>query len=420
MRFDTPMLLVLLNSNLANALPATWDNALVSSASTLPRVASQDPSIALDQLAKLTSFANKQTQDSLNVCRKPKHGLCTPSKLLVRREWGTLSKKERKAYISAVKCLQKKKAAKPSALIPGAISRFDDWVGTHINQTMAQYYSGTFLAWHRYFTWAYEQSLRTECGYTGTQPYWDWAKTAVTGLEKSPVFDGSDTSMSGNGAYIPGNELGQITLAASPGTGLPDNYLPAGYGGGCVESGPFKNISVNLGPVRLPLINGSLIISSDRFTYNPRCLTRDLTDAINRQYSNASAVVSNILDHDNIADFQLTMQGVPGSGNVGIHGGGHYSLGGDPGRDPYVSPADPVFYLHHAQIDRVWWIWQALNAKTAFGDEGISGTGTFLNAPPSANTTLDTSVNLGYAWEGVLPMRDLMSTVAGPFCYVYL
>jgi len=29
---------------------------------------------------------------------------------------------------------------------------------------------GNFLSWHRYYTWAYEQALRNECGYNGTQP----------------------------------------------------------------------------------------------------------------------------------------------------------------------------------------------------------------------------------------------------------
>lgn len=242
----------------------------------------------------------------------------------------------------------------------------------------------------------------------------------MTGLEKSPIFDGSDTSMSGNGAYIPGNELGQLNLGGAPGSDLPPLYLPAGHGGGCVTSGPFKNMSVNLGPVSLPLVNGNLASNGNGFAYNPRCLKRDLTDAINQQYSNASAVVSNILDHDNIWDFQMTMQGVPGTGNIGIHGGGHYSLGGDPGRDFYISPGDPAFYLHHSQIDRVWWIWQNLNAKTAFSEKGISGTGTFLDAPPSANTTLETPIDLGYAWKDVVKMKDLMSTTSGPFCYTYL
>jgi len=71
-------------------------------------------------------------------------------------------------------------------------------------------------------------------------------------------------------------------------------------------------------------------------------------------------------------------------------------------------------------IDRVWWIWQNLHPNTAFGARGISGKGTFLNTPPNANTTLETPIDLGYAWEGVLPLKDLMSTAARPFCYIYL
>lgn len=35
------------------------------------------------------------------------------------------------------------------------------------------------------------------------------------------------------------------------------------------------------------------------------------------------------------------MQGWPGSGNIGVHGGGHYSMGGDPGHDLLVSPGLP-------------------------------------------------------------------------------
>jgi hypothetical protein len=50
------------------------------------------------------------------------------------------------------------------------ISLQDDFVATHINQTLTIHYTGNFLSWHRYFTWLYEQALQTECGYTGTQP----------------------------------------------------------------------------------------------------------------------------------------------------------------------------------------------------------------------------------------------------------
>jgi len=27
-------------------------------------------------------------------------------------------------------------------------------------------------------------------------------------------------------------------------------------------------------------------------------------------------------------------------------------------RDPLASPADPIFYLHHSWVDKIWWDWQ--------------------------------------------------------------
>lgn len=29
---------------------------------------------------------------------------------------------------------------------------------------------GNFLSWHRWFVYSYEQALKNECGYNGTQP----------------------------------------------------------------------------------------------------------------------------------------------------------------------------------------------------------------------------------------------------------
>ncbi len=82
---------------------------------------------------------------------------------------------------------------------------------------------GNFLSWHRYYTWAYEQTLRNECGYNGTQPYWDWGRWS-NDPESSPIFDGSDTSMSGNGLKVSHKATGAG---------------PAQNGGGCVTKGPF-------------------------------------------------------------------------------------------------------------------------------------------------------------------------------------
>ena len=47
---------------------------------------------------------------------------------------------------------------------------------------------------------------------------------------------------------------------------------------------------VNLGPVALSTTNGTEIANGDGLSYNPRCLTRDLTDYSNKKWANATAI----------------------------------------------------------------------------------------------------------------------------------
>jgi tyrosinase len=137
---------------------------------------------------------------------------------------------ERKAYISAVQCVISSPSKSDPVQVPGAKTRYDDFVAQHINQTMTIHQTGNFLSWHRYYLHGYEKVLREECGYKGYQPYWNWF-TYQDNLKNSPVFDGSDTSMGGDGLFVLHN--GSI---AGGGT-VP---LPSGEGGGCIKSGPFK------------------------------------------------------------------------------------------------------------------------------------------------------------------------------------
>lgn len=90
---------------------------------------------------------------------------------------GSLTNSERLDYIDAVKCLQATPARTPASVASGAKTRFDDFVATHINQTLTIHYTGSFLSWHRYFVWLYEQALKEECGYKGISPVSDfWSK----------------------------------------------------------------------------------------------------------------------------------------------------------------------------------------------------------------------------------------------------
>lgn len=87
--------------------------------------------------------------------------------------------------------------------------------------------------------------------------------------------------------------------------------MPHGTGGGCVTSGPFANMAVNLGPDGLLVINGS-DDSAYEFNYNPRCFKRDLTDYALQRYANTSSVLSLLRDAEDIWTFETEMQGPEG------------------------------------------------------------------------------------------------------------
>ncbi|KAG6013142.1 hypothetical protein E4U41_005145, partial [Claviceps citrina] len=129
---------------------------------------------------------------------------CRPDNVAVRKEWGKLSHRHRREYIAAVHCLARLPSRIGADKAPGARSRFDDFQAVHIRQATVIHATGQFFAWHRHFVHLYETALRDECGYTGRQPYWDWPKYADRPVDANPLYDGSDTSMSGNGRYVPG------------------------------------------------------------------------------------------------------------------------------------------------------------------------------------------------------------------------
>ncbi|KAF1846574.1 Di-copper centre-containing protein [Cucurbitaria berberidis CBS 394.84] len=345
---------------------------------------------------------------------------CNPLNISVRREWATFSTSEKKNYITAVKCLSKLPPKSPKSYCPGCQNRYDDFVGTHIKQTFSIHNTGNFLAWHRWFTWAYEQTLRNECGYKGQQPYYNWPRWADD-PSKSPALDGSDTSMSGNGVLGCTNQ----TYYGIPTNAEPKIKVPHGTGGGCVASGPFKDWPVNLGPVFTdltctppnPITN--FTDPNVGLGYNPRCLKRDISPWVSSQWSTDEQVVK-LLNSPDIKTFWYDMQGGENAFTnnfMGVHTAGHFTIGGDPGSDFFTSPGDPWFYFHHAQIDRAWWTWQNLNPSDR--TNAIYGT-TFIANPSAPESKLTDSMNLGYAYPGTITVGDAMTTMGGPFCYTYI
>ncbi|KAM7187605.1 hypothetical protein V8F33_011161 [Rhypophila sp. PSN 637] len=375
-----------------------------------------------DALAALAEVALNEflptDVSSAKMVRRTFGGSCNARNVKIRREWRTLSKSQRKNYIAAVKCMQNKPSLLAPGVAPASKSLFDDFVVIHYQQTIFIHNTGNFLTWHRYYTHVYEQHLQA-CGYTGAAPYWEWSLD-VNNPAASPVFDGSDTSLGGNGVYFPhqGLILSEPPLANEAPLLIP---LPAGNGGGCVTTGPFANMTVNIGAAALGTYG-----STDSYAApdplgegNSRCLKRDLNAGLAKKYNTFYNSTSLILNYNNIELFQGHMQGDPRyvRGQMGVHGGGHFIIGGDPGGDPFISPGEPAFYLHHGQIDRLYWIWQALDFPNR---QNVHGSNVFMDIFPSANTTLDDIIDISPLAPPV-KIRDMMNTLGGtPLCYVYL
>lgn len=319
----------------------------------------------------------------------------------------------RKNYTDAVTCLQntppRVMTAKQAPSYPGVKSRYDEYVATHINYTYNIHDTADFFAWHRTFIHFLEKDLQTLCGYTGVLPYWNWANAALA-PQNSSIFNGDEYSMGSNGKYIPGRKSVYLYTQGI--------NMPPGTGGGCLTHGPFMNYTVNLGPLSLastPNVNSS-------FQYNPRCLARDLNPYFTSTYNTHDNATRLLLENPGIADFQAVAQGYQGAGNkFGVHGGAHWGVGTGVGSmaDFNSSPADPIFYLHHAMVDFIWSNWQWLDY--AARQNAISGTSTLGNNPASPEMTLDDLLPFGFVAPAVRfgDVMDHFGGLGGALCYRY-
>ncbi|KAF2731269.1 Di-copper centre-containing protein [Polyplosphaeria fusca] len=253
-----------------------------------------------------------------------------------RKSWHTLTRPEKLSYLSAEKCLM----ARPATLnLPGTRTRFDELQMIHVRNTADGpiHGVGVFLPFHRYYVALHESLLRTECNYTGGQPYWDESLDAGK-FSSSILLDGSDESFGDTGKGK----------------------------GGCVVQGPFKDYVNPIGP-------GQEI--------KDHCIDRQVNDCLS---GNANAtLVNECLAHGDFVDMWNCIEGVP-------HPAGHGGVGGQM-LNVFSSPGDPLFYLHHGWLDKLWWDWQSANRSARIS--AIGGTnqgidlGNFTFPPFDGNGT---------------------------------
>lgn len=179
---------------------------------------------------------------------------------------------------------------------------------------------GYFLPFHRLILHAHETLLREECGYRGAQPYWDESPEAGN-FTSSSVFSAT-TGFGGDGS----REAGTVTWTLGV----------IHHSAGCIIDGPFKDYRLRIGP---------------GMDNQEHCISRSISNTASRGSS-----IENVIQCMNMKNFATAWPCLERN----PHHGGHRGVGGEMW-NPYSSPGDPLFYLHHAWLDKLWWDWQSRN-----------------------------------------------------------
>jgi len=206
--------------------------------------------------------------------------------------------------------------------------------------------------------------------------YWDWVADS-SAPSKAKVF--SPTTGFGGKS----NQTGTSTE----------------WGTKCVLDGPFKP------PFQLQYWNQDV---------RPHCLMRifepgypeyNITEMHGDNYS--PAVMAQVNAETTFNGFANHLENGP---HTAVHSGVG-NLDGDMGPQS-SSPNDPLFFLHHTQVDRLWYLWQRQNPATRTLD--YSG----YVWPDYSDATLDD--NLQMLGLGVnMTVRAFMDTNAANLCYKY-
>lgn len=239
------------------------------------------------------------------------------------------------------------------------------------------------------------EALKT---HTPSHRYWDYSRDAshtdnfsMAGYQ-TDVFSPT-IGFGGNGAYV---ETGST----------PDPYNFTGElsrtGGGCVLDGPFTlpHFSVNVNRTDGP----------------GACLKRDFSPRI-FNYFTLPERIELILAQPDYTSFDRAIEGLPDPRYPNIHTGGHFAVGGLLGQagSIYNSPGEPLFYLHHTNLDSILWLWQKQDPEKRLHEVG--GPVKMLDYG-GVNVTLDFEVDLGVI-AGSVKLGDLLDTQGSVLCYVY-
>jgi tyrosinase len=266
------------------------------------------------------------------------------------------------------------------------------------------HFTGLFLPWHRWYVHVVEESLKNKCGYTGVSPYWNWTIDAPDFYESSFWKD------------------------SNPECGL------GGWGD------PNADFSVPDGGFNeLHLSYPSPHILRRNFTLRPfdsRLLPAAFfTDPLKEANASFSASEIEALLETSAGDYKGFQEAFETF--EGAHSAVHVIMGGDLGGTcpknapsnctpgPTWSPNDPLFWMHHAMVDKVWYDWQRsnpVNANSFFGGsvQALQSLDSYDQYPNGGPPFL--SLNSTMPADGLfseVTIGDVLDTTCGLLCYIY-
>jgi Common central domain of tyrosinase/IPT/TIG domain len=291
----------------------------------------------------------------------------------VRKNVVSLSTPERAAFIAALKAMKKSGVYDTYVLQHSLTMRTPSPPNTDPSVCNMAHRGPSFAPWHREYLRRFEKDLGV------TLPYWDWAADQDGGSPKTaPVWGidlmgpngdaGTQHVSSGPFAHNPAdpNSWSTVRDTADPGPDMSTPWLTREFGNSMQPNLPTKTNE------------------------------RDAMNVV--PYDSAPWNVTS-------SGFRNFLEGFIGPG---MHNAAHMWVGGS--MMPSTSPNDPVFFLHHANVDRIWANWQRKYYKIQ-GYLPVSGgpTGHNLNDGmfPWGGTTTPQSVldtfALGYWYDDAPP-----------------
>jgi Common central domain of tyrosinase/von Willebrand factor type A domain len=268
-----------------------------------------------------------------------------------RKNVKSLTTDEKTRFVNAIVALK----SQNSVIHPGSQSRYDDFVETHMNAMMVTpgwaHQDSVFFPWHREFLYQFEKLLQT-VDPTVTIPYWDWTRE-------------------------------QNSAAA----GFPFKNDLIGLGGD-----PTDNDRVNRDPAAPPVdATHPYVYPFDPKIWSDSIKVIDEGDTLNffqREFGQRIDAPNLPLNDVIVTGVGFTYRQAIGSADYltlrlrseDIHNLVHRWVGGNMLR--MTSPNDPVFFMHHAAIDRMWSIWQKkVPPGTQFYVASSTAAGHKLNDP---------------------------------------